>query len=110
MIIRLEFASFVPYYTLREFLRNPKGTCLSSSGAQNITPAHIKENLYVSFWHIDDKALIQFFGGKVTVNALRTYLGVIDVKILHFDKVLSSDDINLRLTPDDIKELLTPFI
>jgi len=109
MIIRLEFASFVPYNTLRVFLSNPIGTCLCSSGAKNITPTHIKENVYVSFWHIDDKSLIHFFGGKVSIYALRTYTGVKDVKILQFEKNISSDDISFRLTSDEIKELLTPF-
>jgi len=106
MIIRLEFASFIPFNTVRIFLHNPKGTCLVSSGARNITPENIKENVYVSFWHIDDKALKQFFGDKVTIHALRTYPGVRDVKILHFQKDLTTEDINDRLTD----ELLAPFV
>lgn len=110
MIIRLEFASFVPYSIMLEFLRNPKGTCLSSSGARNITPQKLKENIYLSFWHIDDKALKDFFGGKVTIDALRTYPGVKDVKILNFEKKITTEDINFRLTRDELDELLAPFV
>jgi hypothetical protein len=92
------------------FLHNPKGTCLSSSGAQNITPEHIKENIYVSFWHIDDIALKRFFGGKVTIHSLYTYQGVKEVKILQFEENITSEDINFRLTRAELDELLTPFL
>jgi len=110
MIIRLEFASFVPYFTMLMFLKNPKGTCLSSSGASNITPQKLKDNVYLSFWHIDDMALKHFFGGKVTIHSLRTYPGVVDVKILQFEKDITSDDISFRLTTEELDELLTQFI
>ena len=109
MIIRLEFASCIPFNTVSMFLHNPKGTCLTSSGAQNITPEHVKENIYVSFWHIDDKALQYFFGGKVTIHSLYTYPGVIGVKILEFEKNITSEDI-MRLTSAEIDELLAPFV
>jgi hypothetical protein len=91
------------------FLHNPKGTCLVSSGARNITPEHIKDNIYVSFWLIDDKAQKYFFGGKVTIDSLYTYPGIIDVKILKFEKKLTSEDI-MRLTSAEIDELLAPFV
>jgi hypothetical protein len=110
MIIRLEFASFVPYLTMFMFLKNPKGTCLSSSGARNITPQKVKDNIYVSFWHIDDKALKYFFGGKVTIHSLRTYTGVVDVKILKFEKEITSDDISFKLKPEELDALLIPFV
>jgi hypothetical protein len=110
MIIRLKFASLIPFNTVRIFLHNPKGTCLVSSGAQNITPENIKENVYVSFWHIDDKALKEFFGGKVTIDALRTYPGVRDVKILDFEKDLTSEAIHYTITRDELDELLAPFV
>jgi len=110
MIIRLEFVSFIPFNTVRMFLHNPKGTCLTSSGARNITPEKIKENVYVSFWHIDDKALIQFFGGNITIYSLYTYPGVRDVKILNFEKKLTTEDIQHTLTRDELDELLAPFV
>ena len=109
MIIRLEFVSFIPFNIVRMFLRNPKGTCLVSSGAEDITPHHIKDNVYISFWHIDDTALIKFFGGKVTIHSLRTYPGVSDIQILKFEKDLKNEDI-LRLTRAELDELLAPFI
>ena len=110
MIIRLEFASFIQFNTIHMFLNNPKGTCLISSGARNITPQHIKHNVYMSFWHIDDMALKYFYGGKVTIHSLRTYPGVLDVKILHFKKNITTEDIHDKLTRAELDELLAPFI
>jgi hypothetical protein len=110
MIIKLEFASFVPYNTVLMFLRNPKGTCLSSSKARNITPQKLKDNVYISFWYIDDMALKYFFGGNVTIYSLQTYPGILKVQILQFEKDITSDDINSKFTDADISELLPPFV
>ena len=110
MIIRLEFASFVPYFTMLMFLKNPKGTCLSSSGARDITPQKLKDNVYISFWYIDDIVLKGFFGGKVTIHSLQTHPGVVDVKILQFEKDITSDDISFRLTTEELDSLLIPFL
>jgi hypothetical protein len=110
MIIRLEFASFIPYITILHFLQNPKGTCLLSSKASNITPQKLKDNVYVSFWHIDDIASKYFFGGKVTIYSLWTHPGVLNVKILKFEKEISSDDIYYKLKPEELDALLIPFV
>lgn len=110
MIIKLEFASFVAYNTVLMFLRNPKGTCLSSSKARNITPQELKDTVYVSFWYIDDMALKYFFGGNVTIYSLQTYPGILKVQILQFEKDITSDDINHRFSDDEITQLLLPFL
>jgi hypothetical protein len=110
MIIRLEFASFVPYYRILRFLQNPKGTCLLSSKARNITPQKIKDNVYVSFWHIDDMALKYFFGGKVTIYSLWAYPGVLNVKILKFEKEITTHDLSFRITTEELDALLIPFV
>ena len=39
MIIRLEFNPSTDLLELYKFYKNPKGTCLSSSSAYNITPS-----------------------------------------------------------------------
>ena len=110
MIIKLEFASFIPYNTVLMFLRNPKGTCLSSSKARNITPQKLNDTIYVSFWYIDDVALKHFFGGNVTIYSLRTHPGIIKAQILQFEKNVTSDDINHRFSDDEITQLLLPFL
>ena len=75
MIIKLIFAYNVNPEYIRLFNQNPMGTCLSSSFAKNITPEHIitKYGLYLSFWRINNNALIKYYGNKVSIYSLNTY-------------------------------------
>lgn len=62
-----------------------KGTCLDSSFASNITPKKIV-NAY--FWHIDNEALIKYYGNKVSINSLMTVNGIISVNIISEENII----------------------
>jgi len=113
MIIRLKFFNYVDEFTLLKFYENPKGTCLASFSATNITPRKVRSEYpgrdKLSFWHIDDRALDTFYGGKICLSSLYTYPGVESCK-----NIVELHDIThimvTWLKDDDIYAMLTPFI
>ena len=78
-----------------------KGTCLDSSFALNITP---KKFINASFWHIDNNALIKYYGNKVSINSLMTVPGIVSVKIISEDNIIFDD-----LSENKIFTILDPF-
>jgi len=93
MIIRLEFNPSTDLLELYKFYKNPKGTCLSSSSAYNITPSKIieKYNNLISFFYIDDETLETHFGKNVCIHALTTYPNIISVKIIESKEKITYD-------------------
>jgi hypothetical protein len=83
-----------------------KGTCLHSSFASNITPKkYVNEHSpHISFWHIDNDALIKYYGNKVSINSLITIPGIISVNVISEDNIIFND-----LTEDEICTILDPF-
>jgi hypothetical protein len=102
MIIRLEFNPSTDLLELYKFYKNPKGTCLSSSSAYNITPKN--SNNYISFWFIDDETLETHFGKKVCIHALTTYPNIISVKIIESNEKITYDMILYKFA--EIEQLL----
>jgi hypothetical protein len=93
--------------TLDNFYKNPKGTCLCCSTAENITPSKIKEiTEHVSFWYINDSSLNKYYGDKVCINALKTYPGIKSVNIILSDKTIIYNDI----TQNELYDILLPFV
>ena len=113
MIIRLKFFDYVDEFTLLKFYENPKGTCLASFSATNITPRKVCSQYpgrdKLSFWHIDDAALDKYYGDKVCLHSLYTYPGVESCK-----KILELHDISHAmvtwLKDGAIYDMLKPFI
>jgi hypothetical protein len=111
MIVRIEFNRNVAQSVLEDFFRNPVGTCLSSSSAVNITPSLIlnKYGPYVSFWHLNNEAQIQYYGNKVSVNSLITCPGVIHANVILSDMDLTLDFIQYKLSEQELTNLLLSF-
>jgi hypothetical protein len=109
MILRIEFSKYTPKNTLESFLDKPRGTCLDSSSAKNITPIPIKDiNPYISFWFIDDNTLKKFYGGKVSINSLPTYPGIIKAnEILEYNRITLRE---LNISENELIEMLEPFL
>jgi len=78
-----------------------KGTCLNSSFALNITP---KKFINASFWHIDNNALVKYYGNKVSINALTTVPGILSVNVISEDNIIFDD-----LSENEIHTILDPF-
>ena len=112
MIFKLEFSPYMDDTVLRDFFKNPKGTCLDSSSARNITPSEIQKEKghYLTFWFIDDDVLVKYYGEKVCINSLFVYPGVKSVTIIHVEKKISSNDIKYSMTDEDIYSMLLPFV
>lgn len=112
MIFRLEFHTCIPCEILRDFFKNPKGTCLASSSAVNITPPQIQKEkgLYISFWHIEDDTMIQYYGNKVCIVSLTTYPGVKSAYPVLSHKKISYDDIDYNISAKDMYEMLLEFV
>lgn len=111
MIIRLEFNRNTPSSIIESFLQKPKGTCLHSSSAQNITPNSISaRGQYVSFWFIEDKALKHFYGGKVTVYSLLTHPGIIGASEILRDNEITLHTLTYKLSKEELSGLLEPFL
>ena len=111
MIIRLEFNRNTPSSTLDSFLQKPKGTCLHSSSAQNITPKHITaRGQYVSFWFIEDKVLNHFYGGKVAIYSLLTFPGIIGASEILRDNEITLHTLTYKLSKEELSGLLEPFL
>jgi hypothetical protein len=101
MLIKLTFGNIVSSNYI-------KGTCLNSSFAENITPKKIinEHGPRISFWHIDNDALIKYYGNKVSINSLTTIPGIISVNIISEDNIIFDD-----LTENEIYTILGyPFI
>jgi hypothetical protein len=96
MLIKLTFGSMISSKYI-------KGTCLNSSFALNITPKKFinEHGHHMSFWHIDNDALIKYYGNKVSINALTTIPGIISVNIISEDNIIFDD-----LTENEIYTLL----
>jgi hypothetical protein len=93
MLIKLIFNNNLSSDYIKNFYKSPKGTCLNSSFASNITPKKIinEYGLYISFWHIDNIALIKYYGNKVSINSLMTFTGIISVKVISEDNIIFDD-------------------
>jgi hypothetical protein len=78
-----------------------KGTCLNSSFALIITP---KKIINASIWHLDNNALIKYYGNKVSINSLMTVPGIVSVKIISEDNIIFDD-----LSENKIFTILDPF-
>jgi hypothetical protein len=101
------FDKIIAKKTLHNFYKNPKGTCLCSSTAENITPSKIKElTEYVSFWYINDNSLIKYYGDKVCINALITYPGIKSVNVILSDKTIIYNEV----TQNELYDILLPFV
>jgi hypothetical protein len=113
MIIRLKFFDYVDEFTLLKFYENPKGTCLESVSAANITPRAVRSEYpgrdKLSFWHIDDEALDKFYGNRVCISSLYTYPGVESVKNIAKLHHISLGIISW-MKDDELYDLLKPFI
>lgn len=111
MIIRLEFNRTTPSSIIESFLQKPKGTCLHSSSAQNITPNSISATgQYVSFWFIEDKALKHFYGGKVAIHSLLTYPGIIGASEILRNNEITLHTLTYKLSKEELSVLLEPFL
>jgi hypothetical protein len=110
MILRLEFNRDTPSSFLESFLKNPRGTCLYSSSAHNITPSSIKaKGLYISFWFIDDNVLKHFYGGKVCIHSLHTHPGIIAASEILQDKKFTLDKLHFDISESQLSSILNPF-
>ena len=113
MIISLKFFNYVDEFTLLKFYENPKGTCLASPSATNITPRKIRSYYpgrdKLSFWHIDDAALDQFYGDRVCIHSLYTYPGVESVKNIVKLHHISAGMVTW-MKDDEIYNMLKQFI
>jgi len=112
MIFKLEFSPYIDDTVLRNFFDKPKGTCLDSSSAINITPTEIQKEkgLYLTFWLIDDNVLVKYYGEKVCINSLCVYPGVKSVIIIPLEKHMTSHDIKFRLSEEEVNSLLLPYV
>ena len=106
MIFVLKFSNNIDSYSIEQFYKNPKGTCLNSSSAVNITPKKIlnKYSPYLSFWDIPTNILTHFYGKKICIYSLITYPGIISVKILPETIVLTH-----KMSQEEIYTVLEPF-
>ena len=110
MIIRIEFNRIIPQSLLDSFLQKPKGTCLDSSSAKNITPTSIKQRgPHISFWFIDDYALTHFYGGKVSINSLLTFPGIIGAEEILHDEKITLHNLHLDISEDELFSMLNQF-
>ena len=102
-------------FTILKFYENPKGTCLSSCSAVHITPQKIRSRLLyprqerVSFWHIDDSVLENFYGVNICIQSLWTYPGVVSVEVLKSLAHISCEMITW-MKDDEVYDILKPFI
>ena len=112
MIFKLEFSPYMDHTVLRDFFKNPKGTCLDSSSARNITPSKIQKEKgqYLTFWFIDDHILVKYYGEKVCINSLCVYPDVKSISIIYLEKKISLDDIKYRLSEEDLYSILHPYV
>lgn len=113
MFLRLKFGDATDEFTTLKFYENPKGTCLASSSAIHITPRKVR-NEYpgrekVSFWHIENQVLEEFYGERVCINSLLTYPGVVSVKVILRDTDITNEMISW-LSDDELYELLQPYM
>jgi hypothetical protein len=111
MIVRLEFTKNTPGSFVDTFLKKPRGTCLDSSSAHNITPTSIKQRgLHISFWFIDDNALKHFYGGKVCIRSLLTLPGIIGVNEILHDEKITLKKLHLDISELELVKMLEPFL
>jgi hypothetical protein len=112
MIVRVEFSKAQNTHQIMDFCAKPKGTCLDSLHAAHITPNQIRttHGLRVSFHYIDDKVLINHYGGKVCINAIHTVPGVIHVSSILEDRNFTYDMLKTDMTDKEMADLLVPFI
>jgi hypothetical protein len=106
MIFVLKFNNNIDSYVIQQFYKYPKGTCLDSSSTVNITPKKIVNQYgpYISFWDINDDFLIRYYGKKICIYSLITYPGIISVKILPENIVLTHE-----MSQEEIYTILDPF-
>ena len=106
MIFLLKFNNIIDSYKIDQFYKNPKGTCLDSSSAVNITPKKIIDQygLYISFWDINNDTLIRYYGKKICIYSLITYPGIISVKILPENIILT-----YKMSQEEIYNILYPY-
>jgi hypothetical protein len=110
MILRLEFSKNISSFFLEHFLKKPRGTCLDSSSAHNITPTSIKQRgPHISFWFIDDNALKHFYGGKVCIHSLLTLSGIIDASEILHDEKITLEKLHLDISQDELFSMLDTF-
>jgi len=113
MFLRLKLSDATDEFTTLKFYENPKGTCLASSCAIHITPRKVP-NKYpgrekLSFWHIDDRVLEEFYGERVCINSLLTYPGVVSVKVILRETDITNEMISW-LSDDELYEMLQPYM
>jgi hypothetical protein len=101
MIVRVEFLKDYNQPLIKEFYKDPKGTCLTSITAVNITPQKIMDQTksHISFWFLDDECMKHHYGADVCINALTTRPGIIRSSI-----VLQSKKITYKMIEDDLSE------
>jgi len=96
---------------IKEFYKNPAGTCLTSITAVNITPQKIIDQTksQISFWFLDDERMKHHYGVDVCINALKTRPGIIRSSIVLQDKKITYNMIE-ELSEDGLYNMLVPLV